>query len=66
MATELWAIDTRFFGSELYSEFYNELGVSIGLVKTENFDISNYLRAGLSYQFGDGVHGLHLNIGYSF
>ena len=66
VAAEFWAIDTRFFGSELYSKYYNEFGVSIGLVKTENFSISNYLRAGLSYLTGDGVGGWRFNVGYSF
>ena len=31
VTTEFWGIDTRFFGSELHSEYYDEVGISFGL-----------------------------------
>lgn len=67
VATEFWVVDTRFFGSELYSEFYDEFGISFGLARTgKKHTIKNYLRGGISYQAGDGVKGYRVNFGYSF
>ena len=66
IATEVWGIDTRFFGSALYSEYYNEFGISVGLSKTRERSIENYVNAGVSYLIGDGVRGWRLNLGYSF
>ena len=66
LATELWITDTRFFGDELYSEYNDEFGISLGTVKTEGFSIENYLRAGVSYMTGDNVKGWRFNLGYSF
>ena len=66
VTTEVWAIDTRFFGSDLYSEYYNEVGISFGLTKTRERSIENHLRAGVSYLTGDGVEGWRANLGYSF
>ena len=68
VATEFWVSDTRFFGSELYSEYYDEFGVSFGLAKTRDAkpSIENYLRLGFSYQTGDGIEGWRFNLGYSF
>ena len=66
VAIEIWGIDTRFFGSALYSEYYDEFGISFGLAKTRNRSIENHLRAGISYLTGDGVKGWRANLGYSF
>ena len=66
VTTELWAVDTRFFGSDLYSEYYHEVGISFGLTKVEERSIENHLRAGVSYLTGDGVKGWRANLGYSF
>ena len=66
VTTEVWGIDTRFFGSELYSEYYDEIGISFGLVKTKERAIENYLRAGVSYLTGDGVSGWRANLGFWF
>ena len=67
VSTEFWVIDTRFFGSDLYSEYYDEFGVSLGLVKTKGRrSIESHLRGGVSYLTGDGVTGWRLNLGYSF
>ena len=66
LATEFWAVDTRFFGDELYSEYNDEFGISLGTVKTEGYSIENYLRAGVSYMTGDNVKGWRLGLGWSF
>ena len=66
VTTEVWGIDTRFFGSKLYSEYYDEIGISFGLVKTRERVIENYLRAGASYLTGDGVKGWRVNLGFQF
>lgn len=67
LAVEYWVTDTRFFGDKLYSEYYDEVGISIGLAKRADGDLDNYLRAGISYLWGDGdVSGFKLNFGYAF
>jgi len=66
VTTEVWGIDTRFFGSDLYSEYYDEIGISFGLTKVSERSIENHLRAGVSYLTGDGVEGWRVNVGYSF
>ena len=66
MTTEFWGIDTRFFGSALYSERYNEFGISFGLTRTRERSIENHLGAGVSYLLGDGVKGWRANLGYHF
>ena len=66
VTTEVWGIDTRFFGSDLYTEYYDEFGISFGLTKVSERSIENYLRAGVSHLTGDGVEGWRVNLGYSF
>ena len=66
LITEVWATNTRFFGSDLYSEYYDEFGVSFGFTKSGERSIENRLRAGISYLTGDGVEGWRINFGYSF
>ena len=66
VATEFWVIDTRFYGSELYSEYNDEFGISFGLAKTEGRSIESYLRAGVSWMTGDKVEGWRFNLGYGF
>lgn len=65
VATEIWVIDTRFYG-DLYSEYYDEFGIAFGLTKTEGISIENHLRAGVSCMTGDGVKGWRINLGYNF
>ena len=66
VATELWITDTRFFGSDLYSEYNDEFGISFGSAKTEGRSIESYLRAGVSWMTGDKVEGWRFNLGYGF
>ena len=66
VATEFWAIDTRFYGSELYSEYNDEFGVSFGSARTEGHSIESYLRGGVSWMTGDNIKAWRFNLGYSF
>ena len=66
VATEFWAIDTRFYGSELYSEYNDEFGVSFGSARTEGHSIESYLRGGVSWMTGDNIKGWRFNLGYRF
>ncbi|MBF0312519.1 MAG: hypothetical protein HQK50_02210 [Oligoflexia bacterium] len=63
--SELFLIDTRYFGSELYMEQYNEIGFSLGSVKSRA-DLAHYLRAGVTYLFSSKTKGISVNFGYSF
>ena len=66
VATEFWITDTRFYGSDLYSEYNDEFGISFGSAKTEERSIESYLRAGVSWMTGDKVKGWRFNLGYGF
>lgn len=70
---ELFITDTRYFGSDLYIDQYNEIGFSFGYRKTERktvlSKIRNYLndfRIGVTYLYSDDSKGFSTNIGYSF
>jgi hypothetical protein len=66
LAYEASFINTHFSGSELYSQQYNELGLTIGTRRSAN-SIKNYLRAGITYLKGDNdIKGIRLNVGYWF
>ena len=68
VVTEVWITDTRFFGSDLYSEYYDELGISFGMTREKEGkrSIRNWLRGGVSYLTGDGVEGWRANLGFRF
>ena len=66
VATEFWAVDTRFYGSELYSEYNDEFGISFGSARTEGRSIESHLRGGVSWMTGDNVKGWRFNLGYKF
>jgi len=70
---ELFFTDTRFTGTDLYIDSYNEIGFSWGSKKikrkTVKGIIKNYLRdlrAGLTYTFSDDANGFSFNFGYTF
>ena len=66
MALEFSYINTVYTGTELYSNQYNEIGVTLGTNKGAN-NARNYLRAGLTYLEGQNdVRGVRLNLGYWF
>lgn len=65
MAYEFSFINTQFSGSELYSQNYNEIGLTLGTYKSAS-SLSN-LRVGVTYLQGDNdINGLKLNVGYWF
>ena len=68
VVTEFWLTDTRFFGSDLFSEYYDEFGISLGTsrAKEGKRSIRNWLRGGVSYLTGDGVDGWRVNLGFRF
>lgn len=70
---ELFLIDTRYFGSDLYIDQYNEVGFSFGFNKTRRntmrSTIKNYLddfRVGITYLYSDHSKGFTVNLGYRF
>ena len=68
MVTEFWITDTRFFGSDLFSEYYDEFGISLGTSRAKGGkrSIRNWLRGGVSYLTGDDVDGWRANLGFRF
>lgn len=65
LAVEYSLIDTRFFGTDLYMEQYNELGVTLGTNRHASIARS-YYRAGLTLLHGRNTNGFTLNFGYWF
>lgn len=64
LAWHAYIIDTRYFGDELYSEYTDEIGVTLG---TYGGSGSNPIQVGLKYMFGDGdVDSIDLSFGYKF
>jgi hypothetical protein len=66
MAYEVSYINTIYNGTELYSNRYNEIGLTLGTNRSASSSRS-FLRAGLSLYKGEkDVEGVRLNIGYWF
>ncbi len=66
LALEVSFVNTIYSGTDLYSNVYNEIGVTLGTNKSANVERS-YLRAGLTYLAGQNdIRGLRMNIGYWF
>jgi hypothetical protein len=72
-AVELFVTDTRYFGSDLFIDNYQEFGFSYGFrktaSKTKGSTIKNllrYLRAGVTYIYSEQSSGVKLNFGYTF
>ena len=69
-ALELFAIDTRYFGTELYIDQYNEFGFSFGRSKEDEggllSSLVNELRLGVTYLKADDSEGFTFNLGYKF
>ncbi|MFC1495157.1 hypothetical protein ACFL6W_07750 [Thermodesulfobacteriota bacterium] len=71
---ELFVTDTRYFGTDLYIDQYNEIGFSFGYKKAEKDPVTSkikkyfkYLRAGITYMYASGdSNGFSFNFGYSF
>ena len=66
MAYEISYINTIYNGTELYSNRYNEIGLTLGTNRSASSSRS-FLRAGLTLFRGEkDVKGGRLNIGYWF
>ncbi len=67
---ELFVTDTRYSGSDLYIDSYDEIGFSFGSTKNEGKSIvskiKNYLRVGVTYLYSDESKGFSANFGYTF
>jgi hypothetical protein len=66
MAVEISFVNTLYSGTDLYSNQYNEIGVTLGTNKNAN-SARSYLRAGMTYLQGQNdIKGFRLNVGYWF
>jgi hypothetical protein len=66
MALEASYIITNYTGSALYSNMYQEIGLTIGTNKSANA-ARTYMRVGATYLTGEnGITGYKLNFGYWF
>lgn len=65
MAMEYSLVDNRFFGTDLYMDSYQEVGVTLGTRKSYRSPDS-YLRAGLTYIHAPNSNGFRLNVSYWF
>ena len=72
-SVELYLTDTRYFGSDLYIDQYNEVGFSLGIdrytLTRHEGGYVNYLkrlRGGVKYLFSENSSGYSLNFGYTF
>lgn len=70
---ELFGIDTRYTGDELFIDAYQEYGLSFGRTKVKRETVGERirniltdLRVGVSYITAQGSHGFTANLGYSF
>ena len=67
MVIEYHITDTRLTGDEVYAEYYDEAGVSVGWIKQRHGVITRYLKAGVSYLTGDrDISGYKLNLALRF
>lgn len=66
---ELFALDTRFFGSKLYNDSYTEIGTSFGFSRVSVEGAKRYdkiFRIGFSGIIARNNNGFMANMGYSF
>lgn len=62
-----WVIDTRFYGDELYSNSWQEYGVSVGTRVQAGTIVYEQMNLGVSFLSGENdVSGVKLNFGYRF
>ena len=69
LSLETFLVDTRFFGSELYTDQFNEIGFSIGprMARKGTTSFSGQLFGiGLTYLHSENDHAFNLNVGYRF
>lgn len=70
-SVDLYLTDTRFFGDALYSDNFQEIGISLGPRRSADKlapNLSSHpIGLGLKYLFGEGdIDGFEMNFGYRF
>lgn len=65
MSIEYALVDTRFVGTKLYNQGYDEISVTLGTNRNA-MSARSFLRAGASYLFSPDTKGVRLNLGYWF
>jgi hypothetical protein len=64
---ELAAVNTQFFGDELYVENFTELSATLGTFRRDGLIAWNALRLGFTYTFGENDYqGWRVSLGYRF
>jgi len=71
---DLFVIDTKYTGTELFLENYQEIGLSFGFnkdvmnltSKEDNYEYEEELKLGISYLTSSKADGFEINFGYSF
>lgn len=64
-ALEYSYINTQFTGTELYTNAYNEFGLTLGTARGVE-GVLSFLRAGATYLYSSRSKGFSLNVGYWF
>lgn len=64
-AMEYSYINTQFTGTELYTNAYNEFGLTLGTARGVE-SVLSFLRAGVTYLYSSKSKGLGVNFGYWF
>jgi len=70
-SVDLFIINTKYIGTDLYLNSYNEIGFSFGLTNEGVSSIlgqksQNELKMGLTYLLASKIKGISINFGYSF
>lgn len=65
MSIEYSLIDTRYTGTKLYNQGYDEVGITLGTNKRAT-SARSFFRAGANYLFSPNSKGFTLNMGYWF
>jgi hypothetical protein len=69
LSLETFFVDTRFYGSELYTDQFNEIGFSIGprMARKGTTSFSGQIfGVGLTYLRSENDHAFNFNVGYRF
>lgn len=67
LVLEYFINDTRFFGDDLYSERYDEIGVNLGKLWSDGTRVTSFLKGGLSYTTGErDMDVIRLSLAYKF
>jgi hypothetical protein len=65
VSAEYFVTDTRYFGTNVLIDQYNEIGFSLGTDK-RMLGVKKLFRAGITVTHGENIRGATLNFGYKF